>query len=134
MIKKKCITCGTLNDMDCTAGCVVCETEQEWLYTCDKHQDVVFLTKRKKCPICALKQQVEKSRKTTIIKPSAKKESKSKATQKIKRPFSWEKNLPLTKRQLKYLVDLGMDKSSVKKLSKLEAAEKISKLLARNKK
>lgn len=121
-IKKKCITCGTLNDVDCIEGCVVCETEKEWLYTCDTHPDVVFLTKRKKCPICDLKRQLEKIKKAAMLKTAVKIVSKSKLTKNTKLT-------PLTEHQLNYLVRLGMEKRSATNLSKLEADAQIRKLL-----
>ena len=108
-IKRKCITCGTLNDVD-------------WLYTCDTHPNVVFLTKRKKCPICDLKHQLGKIKKAPMLKTAVKKASKSKVTKNT--------NLtPLTEHQLNYLVRLGMEKRSATNLSKLEADAQIRKLL-----
>jgi hypothetical protein len=80
MIKKKCMTCGTLHSLDHATECIVCD-ENYWGITCDKHQKIK-LNRNSSCPECKAEEEASKRVSKTIEKKSVNETAKKAAIKK----------------------------------------------------
>ena len=80
MIKKKCMTCGTLHSLDHATECIVCD-ENYWGITCDKHQKLK-LNRNSSCPECKVEEEASKRVSKTIEKKSVNETAKKAAIKK----------------------------------------------------
>ena len=95
MIKKKCMTCGTLHPVDHTTECIVCD-ENIWGITCDKHQKLK-LNRNSNCPECKAEEEAAKK----AAKAARKKAEKQAAVAFAEESGEKERKKPPSKRKKK---------------------------------
>jgi len=74
MIRKKCMTCGTLHPLDHATECTVCD-EDNWSFTCDKHPKLK-LKETSDCPECKAEKKAAKKDEEVRKRKAAKKKRK----------------------------------------------------------
>jgi hypothetical protein len=74
MIRKKCMTCGTLHPLDHATECTVCD-EDNWSFTCDKHPKLK-LKRTSDCPECKAEKEAAKKDEEARKRKAAKKKRK----------------------------------------------------------